>query len=63
MRLDSMFRACVDIIKIDNGGVEIACKYGLWSVSGNDYDWVECEAKKYWWLFYQDGEYARILDE
>ena len=41
-----------------DGELTIKCRNGLWSVSGRDHAFVEAEARRYFWLYWDDGEYA-----
>jgi hypothetical protein len=59
---DMAFRKCVNIRTSKNGEVRIGCRRGNWVVSGRDRTQVEQEARHYWFMYLQDGEYKNILD-
>lgn len=58
----SKFEKCIVRRTRDHGLLEIDCKLGLWSVSGADAERVENEARHYWIQYFQDGEYAALLN-
>lgn len=41
---------------------EIKCKFGLWGVTSPEQSFTEKEAKRYFSLYYADGEYERYLE-
>ena len=43
---------------IRDGVLTIKCRKGLWSVSGREEALVEAEARRYFWLYWGDGEYT-----
>lgn len=44
-----------------DGGFQIKCKLGLWSVAGRHLDSLKIEAKHYFEQYKSDGEYHKIL--
>ena len=39
------------------------CKLGIWSVEGPDAASVESDAYHYWYQYFIDGEYDKLLKE
>jgi hypothetical protein len=60
--MNELFEKCVTR-KPGDGGYEIRCQLGLWGVHGPDQESVEQEAWRYWFQYFQDGEYAEHLLE
>ena len=58
---DALFDKCVQTVLRKDGTVLIACKLGLWSVSGTDHEVVRANAMHYWIQYYHDGEYNKML--
>jgi hypothetical protein len=61
-RLDKIatFERCVTRRKEDKCHY-VDCALGLWGVSGRRRADVEREARRYWLLYYGDGEYGKLL--
>lgn len=57
LNLDQLFESCVRRITRPDGSLEINCRKGLWGVRGTDPAFVEREARRYWMLYFNDGEY------
>ena len=55
------FNRCVNRKKLDAGGYEIECKFGLWSVQASTKSEAEQEARYYFEQYKLDGEYHTIL--
>ena len=56
----SEFNRCVNRKRL-NGGYEIECKLGLWSVAAPTKKEAEADAKYYFSQYKLDGEYSLIL--
>ena len=58
----SEFEACTSSKDIDSSRVEISCKKGFWSVTGNKGKYrTFSEAFSYFVQYKQDGEYHDII--
>jgi len=51
---------CVDYTE-EGGTIEISCKLGLWSVCGDNSEFVYNDALHYWKQYADDGEYSHII--
>jgi len=58
---EDRFHDCTGSKLFPDGSLEIHCKLGLWSASGQDREFVEKEARRYWAQYYADGEYDDML--
>ncbi len=56
--MEKAYEACITRT-LKGGLLSIACKRGLWAVSGGDTKRVEAEARHYWIQYFRDGEYSR----
>lgn len=55
-----LFDRCVIIKPLKDGAVSVRCKLGLWYICGPAESSMR-EARHYWALYFQDGEYADLL--
>ena len=58
--LDKVFKSCTTMRKTESGYM-IQCKFGLWRVDAPTLDIAEREAKRYFFLYFGDGEYKNHL--
>lgn len=54
--ISPLYEKVIERTEVD-GTLEIACRLGNWKVSGKDREQVEQEARRYFWVYYHDGEY------
>lgn len=51
-----LYEKVIQRVEVD-GGLEISCRLGNWKVFGEDRERVEQEARHYFWVHYDEGEY------
>ena len=57
MDFETAYAMSVTTTDLKNGGVEIKCNKGLWSVYASTLKEAEREAKHYFAQYFSDGEY------
>lgn len=60
MNFEKEFKKCTVRRKLKDG-FSINCKKGLWSVTSPDKEFAENEARRYFVLYQEDGEYNEFI--